>query len=138
MFGAQCAQVRVQLALVFTVVIGGACAAARPAISAREPSLARRSDVVQAARTLHDALVAAGAYPHIQPRCLYYDLEGIDSRDYHFAVRFNQARCGGESLSNLLDRFTVSEGHALWHDQADSTLKPLSALLKRRSALKLA
>ena len=101
-------------------------------ISASEPSLERRSDVVQAARTLHDALVAGGAYPHIQPRCLYYVLESIEGRDYDFAARFNQARRGGESPSNLLDRFTVREGQVLWHDTADSALKPLSAFLKRR------
>ena len=131
--GVRYAQVRVQLALVFAVAMGSACAGARPVISASEPSLERRSDVAQAARILHDALVAAGAFPHIQPRCLYYDLESARDRDYSFAVRFNQARCGGESPSNLLDRFSVLEGQVLWSDPADGgVLKPLSAFLKRR------
>ena len=136
-FGTRYSQLRVRLlALVVTVAIGGACAGARPVISASEPSLQRRSDVVQTARTLDDALVAAGAYPHIQPRCLYYDLESAGHSDYSFAVRFNQAKCGGDSPSNLLDRFSVTDGRVLWSDTADGgTLKALGELLKSRSRL---
>jgi hypothetical protein len=88
---------------------------------------------VEAAGILHEAFVRSRAFPHVQPRCLYYDLMNAEQHDYHFAVRFNQAKCGGESPSNLLGRFAVVDGHVLWSDTAaGGTLKPLDAFLKRR------
>lgn len=121
------------LVLIVAGISVSACATAGLTITASEPSLERRTDVVEAARTLHSALVTAKAFPHVQPRCLYYDLMAADPRDHHFAVRFNQAKCGGNSPSNLLDRFAVIDGKVLWSDTADGgTLKPLDEFLKRR------
>ena len=129
-------QVRTRLLVLIVAGISfSACATAGLTITALDPALERRADVVQAAQTLHDTLVGAKAYPHIQPRCLYYDLMAADPRnDYPFAVRFNQAKCGGNSWSNLLERFSVIDGRVLWSDTADGgTLKPLSEFLKSRN-----
>ena len=127
-------QVRTRfLTLIVAGVCASACATAGLTITASEPSLERRADVVQNAQTLHDALMGAKVYPHIQPRCLHYDVSGVSDRQYYFAVRFNQARCGGNSFSNQLDQFAVKSGRVLWEDTADGgTLKPFSEFLKSR------
>ena len=136
MFGTRYLAVRTRvLALIVAGISFSACASSGLTITALDPALERRADVVQAAQILHDALVGAKAYPHIQPRCLYYDLMAADPRDHHFAVRFNQAKCGGKSWSNLLERFSVIDGRVLWSDTADGgTLKPLSEFLKSRNS----
>lgn len=121
------------LVLIVAGISLSACAHRGVTITALDPALERRADVVEAAQTLHDALMGANVYPHIQPRCLYYDVWGVSDRQYYFAVRFNQARCGGNSFSNLLDRFAVRSGRVLWEDTADGgTLKPFSEFLKSR------
>jgi lipoprotein-anchoring transpeptidase ErfK/SrfK len=96
---------------VFVAIAMAGCLASetadRPVIRADSDSVAKRADVVQAAKVLRDALVAAKVYPRIERRCLAFDFEGVAAGSYDFAVRFNQPFCSGSSASNLIDRYRI-------------------------------
>jgi hypothetical protein len=99
-------------------------------------SLATREDVVQAATVLREVLVTRSVYPDIQRKCFGVELEQIGDGTYDFAVRFNEYVCGGDSPSNLLDRYRVASatGTVLWYDSADEggSFKPLDARVREQ------
>ena len=49
------------------------------------------------------------AFPNIKPDCLYAVLDNESHIEFQFSVRFDQAKCGGNSASDLLDRFVVTK-----------------------------
>ena len=63
---------------------------------------------IAAATFLRDILVSDRAYPHIQKRCLAFELEDIKGDVFYFAAKVDQSICGPPSASNLLDRYRVN------------------------------
>jgi hypothetical protein len=53
------------------------------------------------------------AFPQIRPECLYAVLDHETSAYFQFSVRFDQEKCGGNSASDLLDRFVVTKSSGL-------------------------
>ena len=49
------------------------------------------------------------AFPSIKPDCLYVILDNESHTEFQFSVRFDQEKCGGNSASDLLDRFVVTK-----------------------------
>lgn len=95
------------LVLLLTAACRVPQAADRPVIWTNPESLATRKDVVEAADTLRQALVTRKVYPQVEPECLAFELAGTKDGAYEFAAKVNQLRCGGDSASNLLDRYRV-------------------------------
>ena len=70
---------------------------------------------------LLERLKSENVYPHLKPDCLVCDEEGRYADQFEFAVRFDQVKCGGDSWSNLVDRFVVMRdtGEIRWYDVAE-------------------
>jgi hypothetical protein len=81
------------------------------------------------ARLRHDR-----AFPQILPECLYATLDQETSAYFQFSIRFDQVRCGGNSASDLLDRFVVSKssGQIKHYEVAGCFTDSYSQWLKRQ------
>jgi hypothetical protein len=65
----------------------------------------------------------AKLFPHIERRCFTCELEADGRESWDFAPRFDQAACGGDSASTLIDRYRVMHYRVtqrspviLWYD----------------------
>lgn len=65
--------------------------------------------VQRAESILLDRLKTDMAFPQIKSECLYAILDNESKFSFQFSVRFDQSKCGGNSASDLIDRFTVSK-----------------------------
>jgi hypothetical protein len=74
------------------------------------------------------------AFPNIKSECLYLVLDDQTSSYYQFSVRFDQAKCGGDSASDLLDRFVVmkANGEVKYYDVASVQIRPYKWFLQHR------
>jgi len=70
----------------------------------------------EAVAVLRSRLVSDRVYPHIGADCLYFERDDVSPSAIRFTVRYDQAKCGGDSVSTLLDRFVVNRQDAsiLW------------------------
>ena len=95
-----------------------------PVVWATPSKLEKRADVISAARLLAAEIRKRNWYPGVPPGCLAYDLESVKGGNYDFAIRFNQAKCGGTSPSNLMDRARVIKktGEVLWWNESEFVL----------------
>jgi len=74
------------------------------------------------------------AFPDIRPECLYADLDQESAISYQFSVRYDQYKCGGNSASDLLDRFTVTKksGKIRHYEVAGCYTESYKSWLKRQ------
>jgi hypothetical protein len=95
----------VSLALLFSAGCVTTSVPPKPVSDSAEVTGPESAD--EASAYLLERLRLDHAYPSIPSRCLTTEFEGSDDDSYDFALRYNQAICGGESPSTLLDRFRV-------------------------------
>nr|WP_320131524.1 hypothetical protein [uncultured Holophaga sp.] len=74
------------------------------------------------------------AFPDIRPECLYAVLDQESPVFYQFSVRYDQSKCGGNSASDLLDRFTVTKktGKIRHYEVAGCYTESYKSWLKRQ------
>jgi hypothetical protein len=74
------------------------------------------------------------AFPSIKPECLYLVLDEQTPAYYQFSVRFDQSKCGGNSASDLLERFAVmkSNGKVKYYDVAIAHVRPYQWFIQHR------
>ena len=75
------------------------------------------------------------AYPTIKSECLLLEFEEETKEHIQFAVRFDQAKCGGNSPSNLIDRFAVQKpsNSVVYYDPAGPRFKSFKWFLRNRN-----
>jgi hypothetical protein len=80
----------------------------------------------EACQALIDRVVEERLFPYISKECFRCELERNTGRTFEFALRFNQAKCGGDSASTLFDRFLVCSQSPvmLWYDSANDRYLP--------------
>jgi hypothetical protein len=125
--------------MILAVVAGSAACAPQksdgsPVVWALPETSVQRQAALQAATVLRDSLVANKVYPTFDNRCLGFELEAADNGTFDFAARFNQRLCGGDSPSNLLDRYRVVSANRviLRYDPSDGTYSAGECLNRKR------
>jgi len=88
-----------------------------------------------AAQKLLAVLRNSHAFSTIRPECLLLEFEEDTKEHIQFAVRFDQSKCGGNSPSNLIDRFAVQKHSKsiLYYDVTEDRFRSFKWFLKHRN-----